>query len=281
MSRSSNSGSKPKIMQTIDSFDQLRQNLEKNDAIIQNFIDSQMRKNNKTSTFKILVSIYGLFKSELAAGMQLREVILKQKQDLRSMQSDLSSFCNLFSQYSGQTINSLKDAKDLVFNNRVTELNSMELRETQSELDNERAKTAKLEAENRAIQLKLNRLTKTVKNVEENALNITNKLQSKLKRVMDENNQLKKEKETLMNEHNALLGKLMQMEKNQQNDGIQTNTKEQSVDDNDELSIRRLMIIAIYSVRFRTLYLEQRKSQKMYDDEIKKAQLTLSQLDKW
>ena len=281
MSRSSNSGSKPKIMQTIDSFDQLRQNLEKNDAIIQNFIDSQMRKNNKTSTFKILVSIYGLFKSELAAGMQLREVILKQKQDLRSMQSDLSSFCNLFSQYSGQTINSLKDAKDLVFNNRVTELNSMELRETQSELDNERAKTAKLEAENRAIQLKLNRLTKTVKNVEENALNITNKLQSKLKRVMDENNQLKKEKETLMNEHNALLGKLMQMEKNQQNEGMQTNTKEQSVDDNDELSIRTLMIIAIYSVRFRTLYLEQRKSQKMYDDEIKKAQLTLSQLDKW
>ena len=281
MSRSSNSGSKPKIMQTIDSFDQLRQNLEKNDAIIQNFIDSQMRKNNKTSTFKILVSIYGLFKSELAAGMQLREVILKQKQDLRSMQSDLSSFCNLFSQYSGQTINSLKDAKDLVFNNRVTELNSMELRETQSELDNERAKTAKLEAENRAIQLKLNRLTKTVKNVEENALNITNKLQSKLKMVMDENNQLKKEKETLMNEHNALLGKLMQMEKNQQNEGMQTNTKEQSVDDNDELSIRTLMIIAIYSVRFRTLYLEQRKSQKMYDDEIKKAQLTLSQLDKW
>ena len=273
-------------MQTIDNFDQLRQNLEKNDAIIQNYIDSQTRKNNKTSMFKILVSLYGLFKSELSAGMQLREVIIKQKQDIKSLQMDLSSFCNLFSQYAGQTINSLKDAKDLVFNNRYTELNTAELRETQSELDNEKAKTARLEAENRAIQLKLNKINKTIKNVEENALNVTNKLQYKLKQVMDENNELKQEKDELLKENQALFAKINQIENNQENNAqnefiIEKNQQNNDNNDDSELSIRTLMILAIYIVRFKSSYADQQKKQKLYDKEIRKAQIKLSQLDKW
>lgn len=290
MSRESTSSlSKPKVMQAIESFDQLRQGFLKSDTIIQGFINSQPEKNKKTEIFKVLVSIYDLFKSELNEGLQMREFVLQQKQEIKSLKSDLSSFCNLFTQYSGAEINSLKDAKDFVFSNQRTELTSKELRETQTELTNERQKSSKLVLENQAIQQRMKELADTIKSLEENTERVTNKLRMGLKKEKANNESLVQEIEFIKQENKAFLYKLCEVEHIQSTENkddiirflIMKNHGNCKYHESESpKSIRALMIISMFSIRIRSNVSNPTRL-SVLQKEITKAKIKAAQIGNW
>ena len=266
------------IMQTIESFDKLYESMNKCDQYIGQFLQSQ--KNQSSELFKTAVLLYHFFKVDLTTSLQMRQIILKQKQCIRTLESDNATFCTLFSQYTGTAINSLQDAKNIAKNKNQSESTSKELRETKYQLSIEKEKSSK-------IQEKLDELTHKIKLIEKNSEKSHHELQNSLMCAREENDQLRNNIQELTQQNHDFLNQVCDaigVQRVNDPNSIIPLLKRYSISNiPSEYSLRNLMVVSIASVKLlRSIQKPAHESQNnQLKKEIMKAQIKLSQLEMW
>ncbi|EAX94434.1 hypothetical protein TVAG_031340 [Trichomonas vaginalis G3] len=196
---------KSKTMQALDNFSQLYKGLEHTSKVIQTFINKHSEKYQKTEMFKVLCSLFDLFQSEITAGMQLRETVFKQKQEIKALKGDYQTFLKLFSSMANTEITTMKNAKEFVENFKLPSISSFNaLQQNQTELVIEKQRTTQLLAENEEIKQKLANMSRNIQNIEENYKQKLSKITTDSKNIQLQNTKLLQDEEVLRKENDQL-----------------------------------------------------------------------------
>lgn len=312
---------KSKTMRLVDDFNSLYKGLEKTSKVIENFIDSHSEKYKKMEVYKVLCSLYDLFKSEINAGMQLREVVFKQRQEIKSLKGDFQTCLKLFSTMAKTDIKSMKSAKDFVENFKAPSVSSLHaLEQTQTELVLEKERTTQLQTENEEIRRKLADLSNNLQNIEQNYKFKIDRLKIELEKSTDTNEELKVENVQLKSDvsklKRALIDKIntdtsekvqklkLEMKKlEEENSQLKTNysklmdevtkphvskiatekeiPKKIAIQTPD--SFRKLIILGIFIVKLKKSLpnYESTPELEILKEEIKKTKSKLAQMDSW
>ena len=125
---------------SVESYSKMQDDIDNSCKYIQSFIDLHSEKYSKSEIFKTLVALHDLFKLEISHGMQLRQTLINEKNELSKTRTELRAFFSFLGSSFNKNISSISQAKHFLKSEKrkIDEINAqhtMEIAQYSSKLD--------------------------------------------------------------------------------------------------------------------------------------------------
>lgn len=98
---------------SVESFEEI-DSIKQSCKSIEVFIENHKEKFKKSNIFRTLVALHDLFKLEISRGLQLRQVLIAERNNNSKLHTELRSFFEILEKQSNKTINSIAEAKKYI-----------------------------------------------------------------------------------------------------------------------------------------------------------------------